>query len=191
MVESVWRRRLRWRLRGAWQWPTFAVLTVLDTVLVARLPFTGEGTDAWGAVLLAGFLNLLVVAVFAPLAGLVLRRRRRDLPFFVARDYAGTTILVFVTACLIAGGLLHRSALAAEHADQQAVFTAVHKYLQAAKSPFAPYAWGAVLRLLEDESYRACVYRPQEKRPVCFFVNTDQSPAGVTRDPTRQGNTGW
>src|SRR4051812_17810009 len=42
MVESVRWRRLRWRLRGAWQWPAFAVLTVVDALLVARLPFQGE-----------------------------------------------------------------------------------------------------------------------------------------------------
>jgi hypothetical protein len=38
MVESVRWRRLRWRLRGAWQWPAFVVLTVADAVIVARLP---------------------------------------------------------------------------------------------------------------------------------------------------------
>ena len=49
MVESIRLRRLRWRLRGAWQWPVFAVLTVVDAVLIARLPFQGEGPDALGA----------------------------------------------------------------------------------------------------------------------------------------------
>src|SRR5262245_26357900 len=58
MVESVTWRRLRWRLRGAWQWPTFVVLTVVDTILVARLPFQGEGADAMGALLVAGIFNL-------------------------------------------------------------------------------------------------------------------------------------
>ena len=43
MVESVRWRRLRWRLRGAWQWPAFIVLTLVDALLVARLPFQGEG----------------------------------------------------------------------------------------------------------------------------------------------------
>ena len=63
MVESVRWRRLRWRLRGAWQWPAFIVLTLVDVVLVARLPFQGEGADAMGAFLVAGFFNLLAVAV--------------------------------------------------------------------------------------------------------------------------------
>jgi len=76
MVESVTWRRLRWRLRGAWQWPVFVLLTAIDTILIALLPFPGEGTDPLGALLLATFFNLLAVAVVAPLAGLLLRRRR-------------------------------------------------------------------------------------------------------------------
>src|SRR3954465_13895555 len=120
MVESMRWRRLRWRLRGAWQWPAFALLTVVDAVLAAPLPFQGEGADAFGAVLFAGFMNLLAVALVAPLAGFLLRRRRRDPPWFLARDYAGAGLLVFITAALVAGGLVHRSALAAERADRRA-----------------------------------------------------------------------
>src|SRR3954452_12723784 len=90
MVDSVWRSRLRWRMRGAWQWPVFGLLTVADAVLIARLPFNAEGPDALGAILLAGFFNLLVAGVAAPLLGSLVRRRRRDLPMVVARDYAGT-----------------------------------------------------------------------------------------------------
>src|SRR3954447_26603240 len=107
MVESVWWPRLRWRMRGAWQWPTFGVLTVADTVLITRLPFHEDGPDALGAVLLAGFFNLLAVGVAAPFLGMLLRRRRRDLPAVVARDYAGTALLALVTAGLVAGGLAH------------------------------------------------------------------------------------
>src|SRR4051812_46517441 len=171
MVESVWRRRLRWRLRGAWQWPTFAVLTVVDAMLVAWLPFSGQGADALGAVLFAGFVNLLAVAVVAPFAGMALRRRRRDLPFFIARDYAGTALLLAITCGLVAGGWLHRSALAAERADERAVFVAVHKYLLAEEPSFSPYIGTLDTRRLSAERYRACVYRPEEHLPICFFVN--------------------
>src|SRR5918912_1521124 len=117
-VESVWWPRLRWRMRGAWQWPAFGVLTVADAVLIARLPFRGDGADALGAVLLAGFFNLLVVGVAAPLCGLLVRRVRRDLPFVVARDYAGTALLLMVTGGLLAGGLAHRSGVGEEQADR-------------------------------------------------------------------------
>ena len=67
-VERLWVRRLRWRMRGAWQWPAFAVLTTIDAVLLTRLPFyeDGPGTLVAG-MLLAGFANLLAVALIGPL----------------------------------------------------------------------------------------------------------------------------
>src|SRR6478735_6517735 len=79
----------------------------------------GEGTDAIGAFLVAGFFNLLAVALLAPAFGWLLRRRRRDLPFMIARDYAGTALLVLTTCGLLAGGLVHRSAVIEERADQR------------------------------------------------------------------------
>jgi hypothetical protein len=188
MVESIRWRRLRWRLRGAWLWPAFALATAVDAVLAVRMPFQGEGADAFGAVLFAGFVNLLAVALIAPLAGFLLRRRRRDLPWFIARDYAGTGLLVCMTALLFAGGLAHHSALAAKRDERHAVFNAVHAYVVADAPQFIPGLNAIYLRELEPHSYRACVYRPEERLPICFFVNTDQTPAGIKRDPDRHGN---
>jgi hypothetical protein len=183
MVESVFWPRLRWRMRGAWQWPAFAVLTVADAVLAARLPFQGDGPDLAGALLLAGFLNLVVVAVLAPLAGMLLRRRRPDLPRMIARDYAGTALLGVVTAGLIAGGLAHRSGLREERADRAAALVAVHQYVRSR----APRLRGATDLVREEpDLYRACV--ESGERPLCLYVNTSQVPAGVTRDPSREPN---
>ena len=187
MVESVRWRRLRWRLRGAWQWPAFVVLTAVDAALIARLPFQGEGTDAIGAALVATFFNLLAVALVAPLCGLLLRRRRRDLPFMIARDYAGTAVLALITVGLIAGGWSHRSAVLAERADQRAVFAAVHDYVVKSEPTFMPGLATMNVFRMEPEHYRACVDGPEE-RPLCLLVNTDQSPAGLVRDPSRLPN---
>jgi hypothetical protein len=187
MVESVRLRRLRWRLRGAWQWPAFAVLTVADALLLVRLPFAGEGIDLFGAMIVAGFINVLTVVLLAPLGGLLLRRRRRDLPFMIARDYAGATLLVAVFAGLLIGGLTHRSALRDERADRTAVYVAMHRYVLRAQPQFASGLPYMSTRKLSDDHYRACVDRPGEM-PICLFVNTDQAPAGVTRDPAREPN---
>src|SRR4051794_8585677 len=190
MVESVRWRRLRWRLRGAWQWPAFIVLTVIDAVIVARLPFQGGGTDAMGAFLVAGFFNLLAVALLAPAFGWLLRKRRRDLPFVIARDYAGTALLIAIFCAVLAGGLVHRSALIEERADQRAMFGAVHNYVVETEPRFV-VGLGAIDSVrLEADHYRACVTGP-EKLPLCLFVNTDQDPAGVTRDPSREPNSVW
>ena len=90
-VEPLWRSRVRWRFRGALLWPAFWVLTLADALLLGCLPIAGDGGTAFvPALLLSGFFNLVAVAIVAPLAGLVLRRRRRDLPRVIAFDRAGT-----------------------------------------------------------------------------------------------------
>jgi hypothetical protein len=190
MVESVNWRRLRWRLRGAWQWPTFIVLSLVDAALVARLPFQGEGTDVVGGFLVAGLFNLLAVALLAPAFGLLLRRRRRDLPFAIARDYAGTALLVVITAGLLAGGLTHRAAVIGERKDQRAVVLAVHDYLLATDTRYMGGLGTMDTVRLETDYYRSCVPGPDEL-PLCVFINTDQSPAGVTRDSSREPNSLW
>src|SRR5215212_203509 len=59
--ETVWYTRLRWRMRGAWLWPAFVGLTVIDGVLINRLPPYGwTPPGIVGALLLAGFANLLL-----------------------------------------------------------------------------------------------------------------------------------
>ena len=189
MVESVFWPRLRWRMRGAWQWPAFAVLTVADAVLIARLPFRGDGADALGAVLLAGFFNLLVVGVAAPLGGLLVRRVRPDLPSVVARDYAGTALLALVTGALLAGGLAHRSGVVEENADRAALMMGVHDYVLSQAPAFMGGLRSPDIVKLEPDRYRACVYG-SARLPLCLFVNTDQRPAGIRRDPSREPNTG-
>jgi hypothetical protein len=107
MVESVRWTRLKWRLRGAWQWPAFGLLTAADVALLEFLPAYGDGPDLWGATLASTFYNLFAVAVGAPFVGMLLRLRRRDLPRMIARDYAGAALLVMVTTALLLGGIAH------------------------------------------------------------------------------------
>ena len=69
-TERLWPARVRWRLRGAWLWPAFALGTLADGVLLSALePYDGVPPGLIGCVLLAGFANLFLVAVVAPLAG--------------------------------------------------------------------------------------------------------------------------
>jgi hypothetical protein len=178
--------RLRWRMRGAWQWPAFLLLTVVEAVLLNVLPVWGEGPGGfWGGLLIAGCLNLIVVALLAPLAGLLVRRRRRDLPRAIASDYAGTALLACLLVAFVAGGLSHRSTLAHDRAARTAaIFGAAHFVrLQ------APAYRRGISRMdtvrVEDDMYRACVVGRDPDRPLCVFVRTDQSPPGITRDPDR------
>ena len=120
--QSVWLTRMRWRMRGAWLWPSFVAATVAGGVLIDRLPPGGDG-GGMGVVpgmLIAGFLNLAALILVGGAGGLLLRRRRPDLPREIARDYAGTVGVGLVTALLLVLGLGHH----AEVRDNERAFDA-------------------------------------------------------------------
>ena len=106
-MERARLTRLRWRLRGAWQWPSFVLLVVVDAVLLHQLPIAGDGPDWFAAAVLSLFFNLVAVAAIGPLIGLVWRRRRPQLPRVVAGDRGGTLALVAMTAILVGIGVGH------------------------------------------------------------------------------------
>jgi hypothetical protein len=181
--ERLWPARLRWRLRGAWLWPAFAVLTLVDGALIATLPpYDGAPEDIVGATLVAGFLNLFAVAVAAPFGGWVVRHRRPDLPRMIATNYAGTALLAIICLALFAAGMAHRPAIAARDDDRAAVAAAVHGYVTTQAAEWAPGLDGVDAAQLAPEVYRACVPGADPRRALCLIVDTDQRPAGVTRD---------
>ena len=182
--------RLRWRLRGAWQWPTFIGLTIAEGVMLHLLPVAGDSADALGAFLLCGFANLGVVALLAPLAGRRLRRRRPQLPRTVASDYAGTALMVALFAVLLAAGLAHRPAVRAAQDTYRLQLGAVRRYL-ADQAP-AEYA-----RNIGHEStwkqapdlFRTCVPGRDPRRALCLIVDTSGPVPSVVRDPDQQPNS--
>ena len=185
--------RLRWRMRGAWLWPCFALLTLVDGILLDRLPPYGDGPGTFvAALLLAGFANLFVVAVLAPLAGRQLRRRRRDLPKMIADNYAGTALILGAAAVLLVAGLAHRPALAAERQDEAAAAARARDYVLAEAPPeyHRRIAEMDVMRLKEDE-FRSCVPGTDPRKWFCLFVSTAQRPAGASRDPDLAPNTAY
>jgi hypothetical protein len=188
-VERVWSRRLRWRFRGAWQWPAFIVLTLVDGVLLSELPPWQDGPPGlFPGVLLAAFFNLIAVAVVAPFAGWLVRRRRPDLPRFIATDYAGAWLLGLITCALVAGGLAHRSDAAAESAREQAVARAMHDYV-VDKAPEYSGGLDQIDAIREGpDRYRACVPGRDTRHALCLFVTTGQNPPGIEVDPSQEPN---
>lgn len=189
-VERVWHRRLRWRLRGAWQWPAFIGLTLLDGVVLTVLPpYAGGPPNVFPGVLLAAFVNLLAVAVVAPLLGLALRRRRPDLPRFIASDYAGTWLLLAITAVFVLGGALHHSEAQAESARENAVARAMHDYVVSSAPEYAAGLHHIDAIKLEPGRYRTCIPGADERHSLCLYVTTDQHPPGVARDTSEEPNS--
>jgi hypothetical protein len=185
---AVWRSRLRWRLSGAWQWPTFAVLTAVDAVVLSRLPFSGGRANLLGCVLAAGLLNLVVIATVPRMGGWLVRRRRPQLPREVAADQAGTVGLVALCVLLVVGGVLHRPALRAND-DRLAAVIQESRLFAAHRAP-ARY-----LPLRDSDTwqpgphlFRTCFPGPDPRRDFCVLVRTDE-PAMIKRvDPDQRPN---
>jgi hypothetical protein len=171
---AVWRSRLRWRLSGAWQWPAFAVLTLVDAVVLARLPFSGGRADLLGCLLAAGLLNLIVVAVGSHMGGWLVRRRRPDLPRDIAADRAGAIGLVALCVVLLVGGLAHRPALKAN--DELVAMVLRESQIFAAHRAPARYLplHGADTVQQGPDVFRTCYSGPDPRRDFCVVIRTDE-----------------
>jgi hypothetical protein len=190
-VEPLWPARLRWRMKGAWLWPAFVLLTPLDALVLSRLPFYGTRGpgDFAGGIILAGALNLVLVAVAAPLAARLLRRRRRDLPRIIAQDTAGTRLLLAAFVVLTVAGIVHRPVVHEEARDRAAQLAAVHDYV-VRQAPGYTAGLAAVDALrLEPDMYRTCVPGRDPRKWLCLIVHTDQEPAGVKLDHDQMPNS--
>jgi hypothetical protein len=173
-------------------WPAFAVLTLAEGVLFEVLPFSGDGPGGLvPALLLAAGLNLIVVAGLAPLAGMLLRRRRPDLPRAIAADHCGTVLLAALFASLVVAGLVNHSSVARDERDRAASYVAASRYVHAQAPEYADRLPAMDAVRVEVGMYRTCIPGADPERPLCLFVNTDQTPAGVTRDPERIPNALW
>lgn len=182
-------RRMRWRMRGAWQWPTFVAVTLLDAALIHHLPLAGEGTGWIAALLLAGCLNLIAVAVLGGIGGWLLRRRRPDLPKVVADDYVGTALVLAMAAVFLVAGLLHRPQVLDEREAVATQAAAVRRWVAAEAEPlYRSHVAAADTLRLEEDLYRTCVPGDDPKRHLCLIVDTASSPPVVKRDDNREPN---
>lgn len=177
-MEAAWLVRLRWRRLGAWLWPTFAALTVVDGVIGHLLPPTGETQSLASAALVGCLLNLIGVILLSRPFGALLRRMRPDLPGAVARNYAGTSVVVSITVALLAAGIVHHPTVVR---DRRAMDDAIAR-AQAWIGDRAPATFRRNVRfadtfVIESGSmYRTCVPSIDRRRSYCVIVN-ERSPA--------------
>jgi hypothetical protein len=196
--EQLWARRMRWRLRGAWQWPAYALLTVLDAVILHELPPVREGVDFVPALIVSSFANLFLMGAVAPWLAKRLAEREREgegngIPLAVRRevlkDRTAAVLLVLATVGLLAAGLGNRPAVVAETEDLQFAADVLQDYVAENAPPEIQRNIEIVnTQRLEEGYFRMCINYDERDRAWCVFVNVDKEPPTVVRDPSEEPN---
>ena len=171
-MEHARLHRLRWRRRGAWLWPTFIALTVIDAVVGHLRPAAGDGESVAAAAIAGLALNLLVVLFLSRPLGMLLRRYRPDLPGVVARNYAGTAVVVMVTVALLAIGLVHHATITADQAAMRDATVRAQAWIGDRAPPeFRRNVMLSNTFAIQPGSvYRTCVPGQRTARSYCVIV---------------------
>jgi hypothetical protein len=189
---------MRWRLRGAWMWPAYAVLTVLDAVILHVLPPVNADIDLVLGLIVASFVNLFLMAAVAPWLGRRLAARERaaggnGVPLAVRvevmKDRSAAVLLVVATLGLVAAGLAARPLIVSETEDTERNAQLVREHvLTQAPHEIQRNLETANTVKLEDGYFRTCVNYDERDRAYCLFVDVDAEPPVVRPDPSTLPN---
>jgi hypothetical protein len=173
-VDSGWLERVRWRHRGAWLWPVFVVAILADGLLEHLRPPASDTQSIASAALVGLVLNLLAVLLLSRPIGALIRRARGDLPTVVARNYAGTTVVVAVSLALLAAGLVHHGSVVANRNAMRDATTRAQAWIGArAPAEFRRHVELADTFAIEPGSiYRTCVPGRDFGHSYCVIVKT-------------------
>ena len=190
--ERFWPARIRWRLRGAWMWPTFIAITLLDGLIMWRLPPIGTGVDPIPAVLIATFGNLVLVGAIAPwLAHRIWKRRpaaevgappRAQLE--VLTDRIGTGLLLATVVVVVAAGLAAKPLVVVETKARERAADALSRHVAAGSAELQRNLDASNTRRLADGYFRTCIPHDDRNGWTCFFVDVRRSRATVIQDPS-------
>jgi hypothetical protein len=198
--ERFWPARIRWRLRGAWMWPTFITVTLLDGLILHLLPPVGTGVDPIPAILLATFGNLALIGGMAPwLARRTWNRRpaaelgappRAQLE--VLSDRIGTGLLLATIVGVLAAGLAARPTVVSETRATEANAEAFRSLiLSRGDAELVRNLETANTVRLGEDFFRTCVARDDRERYFCAFVDTSKHPPDVDVDRSAEPNSAY
>jgi hypothetical protein len=193
-TQRFWRSRARWRLRGAWQWPAFGALTVIDGFILHLLPPTRTGVDLVPALIVSSFGNLFLVGLVAPwiVRRLVARESAgpRAVPREVVLDRTATALLAAGTLGLVAAGLATRPLVVSETeaTEENARLVRAEVLARGSEEERRNLETANTVRL-DEGFFRTCIAADDRRRAFCYFVNTGADPPTVRRDPSRVPNS--
>jgi hypothetical protein len=196
--ERFWPARVRWRLRGAWMWPSFIAVTLLDALILHLLPPIGTGVDLIPAILLATFGNLFLIGAVAPwLARRTWKRRPAAEPgappkaqLEVLTDRIGTGLLMASVLGVIAAGLAARPTVVSETEDTERNAKAFRMLVlnRGDNELIRNLETANTVRLGED-FFRTCVARDDRRHYFCAFIDTSKNPPDVDVDGSAEPNS--
>lgn len=189
--EQLWARRLAWRLRGAWMWPAYAVLTVVDAWILHELPPATADIRFVAGLIIASFANLFLMGAIAPwLARRLARRDARDgVPFEVRaevlKDRTAAVLVGVATLGMLATGLASRplNVNETEKLERNAELFREFVYAEAPHEIVRNIDTANTIRL-EEGYFRTCVNYDDRARVWCAFVDVDAEPPVIRRDPS-------
>ncbi|MBA2439627.1 MAG: hypothetical protein ACR2FZ_05255 [Thermoleophilaceae bacterium] len=208
--ERFWTSRLRWRLHGAWQWPAFALFTLVDGVVLDLLPPLGAARmDLILGVLIATFANLFLVGAVAPFLTRRLSRRREaalaasgagrtgpapphEVEREVLQDRVGTALLAAGLVAVLVSGLANRPVTVSETEATEEVGRELRSYVVRSGSEELNRNLETANTIRLSEGYfRACIARDDRRRYVCLFVDTTSDPTAVREDRDARPNSAF
>jgi hypothetical protein len=177
-------------------WPTFAIFTIADGIVLHYLPPNRTGVKLIPGIIIASFANLFLIGAVANWISrrLVARERRvhvaerrEALPAEVILDRTATILIVVASAGLFAAGLGNRPVIVSEtNATHEAAVRAAN-YVNAHGTPQAKANLeDANTRRLSEGFFRVCVNLNDRARAYCMFVDTNKNT--VVRDPNMTPN---
>jgi hypothetical protein len=188
---------MRWRLRGAWMWPTFAAVTLLDGVLLHELPPVREGVGLIPGILVATFGNLVLIGAIGPwLARRLWKRRPAAEPGAPAKaqlevlsDRVGTGLLVAGVFGIVAAGLAARPVVVVETEERERAAETLRGFVNTHGSDELQRNLDASdTARLADGYYRSCIPDDDRDRWTCFFLDAREEPTELIRDPSALPN---
>lgn len=204
----VWARRLRWRLRGGTQWPTFAVATVGDGLLLHYLPPLTTGFDVIPGIIIATFANLFLVGAVAPWIARRIGARQtasaehepasangaaaaalRQPPYEILLDRAATGLLLAGAVGLLAAGLASQQLIVSEteatelNAETVRAWVFAHGTAEQRRN----IDTANTIRL-SDGYFRTCLASDDRRRVSCLFVDTNRRPPELREDTSPTPN---
>ena len=199
--ERFWVSRVRWRLRGAWMWPTFVVLTMVDGLVLHLVPPIRTGVDLVPGILLATFGNLVLVGAMAPWLARRMEAWRpavvgqpapREAAREVRTDRIGTALLVAGLAGVVAAGLAARPLVVSETENTEENARVVRELVLASGSRelIRNIETANTVRLGEGY-YRTCIARDDRRHYFCVFVDVKREPPEAVKDPSSEPNSAY